>query len=311
MPKVLVTPRSFAQYSDLPYEMLQQAGIEVIKNPIGSVMSKDDMLTHIKDVDGIIVGVDPLDKEVLEASSLKAISKYGVGTDNIDLDYCKANDIDVSITRNANSEAVADYAFTLLLGVARRVVEIDAACRRGDWSKKVAVDVFGKKIGVVGLGAIGRGVVARAKGFNMDVYGYDIFKDDVYLAEQGVTFADIAEMLRVCDFISLHMPLTPETKDLINAENLKTAKKNLILVNTARGGIINEDDLYDALKNKQIFGAGIDAFLHEPATESNLLELDNVVLGTHTGASTVDAVDNMSKMAAVNIIEALQKRELL
>ena len=311
MPKVLITPRSFAQYSDAPYEKLVQSGIEVIRNPVGAIMSKDEMLVHVNGIDGIILGVDPLDSDVLAASNIKVVSKYGVGTDNIDLDYCSKNNIKVTITKNANSEAVADYAFALLLAVARRIVEIDKGCHEGDWGKKVSMDVFGKKIGIIGLGAIGRGVAARAKGFNMAVYAYDIFRDDAYISENQINFATLDEILSECDFISLHMPLTDETQHMINAESLKAAKKNLIIINTARGGIINEDDLYEALKNKQIFGAGLDVFEHEPAKDSKLLELNNVIVGSHCAASSIGAVDMMSTMAVDNIISAFKERGLI
>jgi len=311
MAKVLITPRSFAKYSDEPIKKLKEAGIEIIPNPTGGILKKEEMLTYIKGVDGIIVGVDPLDKDVISAGDLKAISKYGVGTDNIDLNYCKERGIDVLITKNANSEAVADYSFALLLAVARRVVEIDNACRAGDWSKNVTADVYGKKIGVVGLGAIGRGVVARAKGFSMKVYGFDVFRDEEYIKSNDITFATIDEMLKECDFISLHMPLTDETKHIINKENLKTAKKNLILINTARGGIVSEDDLFDALKSGTILGAGVDVFEHEPSHDSKLLELSNVVVGSHCAASTEGAVDAMSTMAAENIITALKNKGVI
>jgi len=311
MAKILITPRSFAKYSDKPYKMLTESGIDYVLNPVGGIMSKTDILESIKGMDGIIVGVDPLDKDVISAGNLKAISKYGVGTDNIDLEYCKEQGIEVSITRNANSEAVADYAFALILSVARKVVEIDRGCRNGDWSKKVSTDVFGKKIGVAGLGAIGRGVVSRAKGFSMDVYGYDVFRDDEYIRANNITFANVDQMLEQCDFLSLHMPLTEETKFLINAKNLQKANKNLIIINTARGGIVNEDDLYEALKSNLILGAGVDVFEQEPPENSKLLELDNVVVGSHCAGSTIGAVDVMSEMAVENIIQSLRKRGVI
>lgn len=312
MAKVLITPRSFAKYSQEPYHRLEAAGIEVIKNPVGNILTKEQMMEHTQDIDGIIVGVDPLDKEVLQvASKLKVISKYGVGVDNIDLNYCKMHDIDITITENANSEAVADYAFSLLLAVARKVAEIDQACRQGDWNKKMATDVYGKKIGIIGLGAIGRGVVERAKGFKMDVYGYDVYYDDAYMDMNQIKKSCIAKMLRECDFISLHVPLTEETKHLINKESLKTAKENLIIINTARGGIINEEDLYDALKNNVILGAGVDVFEHEPAKNSKLLNLKNVIVGSHCAASTVGAIDKMSQMAVDNIIKSFKERGII
>lgn len=312
MPKVLITPRSYAQYSDEPLKKMADAGITIVKNPLGGILEKSQMLDYIKGIDGIILGVDPMDADVLAAGTdLKVVSKYGVGTDNIDLEYCKSHNITVTITQNANSHAVADYAFALILAVARKVVEIDKACRQGDWGKKVAVDVFGKKIGVVGLGAIGRGVVARAKGFSMEVYGFDVFKDETYIKDNNIRFAEVNEMMKECDFISLHLPLTPETKHMINASNLKTAKKNLIIVNTARGGIIKEADLVTALKNGTIMGVGVDVFETEPANNSELLTLDNAIVGSHCGASTVGAVDIMSSMAADNIIREFKKRGLI
>lgn len=237
------------------------------------------------------------------------ISKYGVGTDNIDLDYCKEHGITVEITRGANSAAVADFAFALMLGLARRMVEIDKGCRVGDWSKKESLDVYGKKLGVLGLGAIGKGVVRRARGFDMEIYGYDVFRDEAFLKENHVKFTDVEEIFRECDFISVHLPLLKETEHLIDKKLLSMAKKNLILINTARGGIIDEKDLYEALKEGRIYGAGIDAFECEPASESPLLELDNVILGSHCAASTRGAVDKMTEMAASHVLEYFGREE--
>jgi len=250
MAKVLITPRSFAAHSQAPYELLKEAGIEVVANPVRGILTKKDMLTHMKEVDGVILGVDPLDADVLAvAKNLSVVAKYGVGTDNIDLDYCQAHNIDVKITRNANSDAVSDYAFALMLAVARRVVEIDKCCRTNDWSKKVANDVYGKKLGILGLGAIGKGVAKRAIGFNMELYAYDVTYDEKFMTEHNILQASVETILAECDFISLHLPLTPKTKHLINAKSLASSKENLIIINTARGEIINESDLYNALKN--------------------------------------------------------------
>ena len=304
MAKILITPRSFASYNDAPYKTLTNAGIEYIKNPVGGILTEEQLIQHLQGCDGIIVGVDPLTENVLKQTNLKVISKYGVGTDNIDTEYCKKHNIEVTITQNANSEAVADYCFALMLSVARKVIEIDKDCRNKDWQKRIGTDIFGKKIGVIGLGAIGRGVVKRASGFSMDIYGYDIYKDDGFLQEHSVNFTDIATIVKECDFISLHLPLT---KHMIDAEMLKTAKPNLIIINTARGGIIHEGDLYNALKNNQIWGAGLDVFEEEPLLNSPLLELNNVVLGSHSGASTIGAVENMSDFAVKNIISVLSK----
>lgn len=312
MVKVLVTPRSFGKYSSKPYDLLRENGIEIISNPNGNILDKSELKDLIRDVDGIIVGVDKLDEEILkEARKIKAISKYGVGTDNIDMNYCKANGIDVSVATGANSSAVADYAFTLMLGVARRIVEIDKGCRSGDWSKKISLDIYGKKLGILGLGAIGKAVAERAVGFNMKLYGYDIYKDEEIINKYNINFTSLDKIFKECDFISIHLPLTPKTYHLIDESLLKLAKNNLVIVNTARGGIIDEKALYETLKSKKIYGAGIDVFENEPAADSKLLELNNVIVGSHCTASSIGAVDKMSMIASENIINMLKKRGVI
>lgn len=312
MVKVLLTPRSFGKYSKEPYQLLKENGIEVVTNPTGGILKEEEMKELIKDVDAIIVGVDTLNEDVLkEAKKLQVISKYGVGIDNIDIDYCKKNNIEVTITRGANSSAVADYSFALLLAVARRVSEIDKDCRSHDWSKKVSLDVYGKKIGILGLGAIGKGVAERAEGFKMEIYGYDIYKDEEFIKNHNIHFTTIEEIMKECDFVSIHLPLTKDTHHIINRDMLKSAKKNLIIINTARGGIIDENALYEALKSGDIYGAGIDVFENEPAADSKLLELDNVVVGSHCSASSVGAVDKMSMIATENVIKVLKERGII
>lgn len=307
--KVLITPRSFGKYSDYAKNRLLENGIEIISNPSGSILSEDQLIELVTDVDGIIIGVDPLNEKVLShAKKLKVISKYGVGVDNIDLEYCKKNDIDVHITKNANSQAVADYAFALILAVARKVTEINDACHQKDWSKKVTVDVYQKRIGILGFGNIGKAVACRARGFDMEVLAYDTYQDNEFAKAHQVRFTSIDEIVETCDFISIHLPLIPETEYLLNYEMMSRMKKNCILVNTARGGIINEDDLVRILQEKKIYGAGIDVFQHEPASESPLLAFPNVIVGSHCAASTEAAVENMSNFAVDNLIEAFKKR---
>lgn len=307
MKRVLITPRSFGQYDQTPYRKLEEAGIEVIMNPYRRIMTEEELTALIADVDGIIVGVDPLNANVLRhAKQLKAIAKYGVGTDNIDLPYAKEHGIDVSITKNANSDAVADYAFALMMAVARKILPIDKQCRQNDWKKITSIDIFKKKIGILGFGNIGKGVALRAKGFQMDVLAYDVYQDEAFAQEHGVRFTSVEEILRTCDFISVHLPLTSETRNLIGKDAFEMMKETAVLVNTARGGIINEDALYDALAANRIYGAGIDVFQQEPPARTDFYELDNLIIGSHCSASTQGAVDNMSLFAVENIIAALE-----
>lgn len=308
--KILITPRSFGKSSSKPLDLLKEKGYEVVQNPYGRIMTRQEMMKHIVDVDGIIVGVDPLDREVLACGKrLKAISKYGVGTDNIDVEYAKEKNIPVMRTVGANAEAVADFTFALMLAVARRIVEIDAGCRKLNWNKITSIEVHGKTLGLIGLGAIGKKVARRAAGFDMKVLAFDTFKDEVYAKENGITYVTLEELLKESDFISLHLPLTEETRNLISYEQFKVMKPMAVLVNTARGGIIDENALLWALKEKRIWGAGIDVFEEEPPKNSELLKMDNIVIGSHCAASTYEAIEKMGMMAAENLIECLEKHE--
>lgn len=298
--KVLVTPRSFAQFSQDPISILESHGFEIVKSPKNTILTEKDLLDLVEDVDAIIVGVDPITKAVIDkAKNLKVISKYGVGVDNIDVAYAKEKNIAIEIALNANASAVSDYAFTLMCAVARRVVEIHNACVRDDWSKRSALDIYGKTMGIVGYGEIGKGVAKRALGFDMDVLVYDPYTKEEVIGRK----VDLETLLKTSDFVSVHTPLTKDTHHLINASNMKLMKSTAILVNTARGGVVDEAALYEALVKGDIYGAGLDVFEQEPPTGSKLLTLDNVVLGTHAAASTQGAVDMMGEMASKNVVK--------
>jgi len=304
--RILVTPRSFGKTDPTAFKLLEDAGFEVIKNETGGILDEQQLSQLLHNCDGVILGVDPLNAHVLQnAPLLKAVAKYGVGIDNIDLDACAARDITVTRTVGANADAVADYAFALMLAVARKVVQIDAKCRASYWGKTTTLDVYGKTLGLVGLGAIARGVAARAKGFGMKAIAYDVHWDDAYAKAEGITKVNLNDMYTQADFISLHVPLTPETHGLIGAAEIEMMKPTVVIINTARGGIIDENALLSALQNGRIYGAGIDAFEQEPPENPAWFALDNIVIGSHCGASTMGATEQMGQMAARNIIESL------
>ncbi|MCT4687344.1 phosphoglycerate dehydrogenase [Vallitalea sp.] len=304
--KILITPRSFGKNNSKPWDMLKEKGYEIITNPYGRIMTEEEMIDCIKDVDGVILGVDPCNRKVLEkATNLKCISRYGVGLDNIDMEYAKERNIPVHRTVGANSNAVADYAFGLMLDITRKISCIDRECRKGNWKKIKTSEMWGKNIGVLGLGAIGKGVAKRASGFNMNVLAYDVFKDESYAKDNNIKYVDLETIYKEADFISLHLPLTKETKDLISYKEFDMMKDSAIVVNTARGGVINEDALCDALLNNKILGAGIDVFEEEPPSNNQFTKLDNIVIGSHCAASTLEAIDNMSMMATTNLINEL------
>ena len=304
--KVLTTPRSYGKTDPAVFEMLEKAGLEVIRNETGGILDREAMKRLLADCEGVIVGVDPLDAQVMAAAPrLLAIAKYGVGVDNIDLEAARARGIKVSRTVGANAEAVADYAMTLMLAVARRAAAIDARCRRGDWGKITTRDVSGGVLGLLGLGAIGRLVARRAQGFGMTVMAYDPFWDEDYARANGIVKTSPEEIYAQADVISLHLPLTEETRGTIGAPELAQMKPDAILVNTARGGLIDENALLDALAAGRIYGAGVDAFAQEPPEDPRWFTLENVVLGSHCAASTDGAARNMGRMATENLIRDL------
>ena len=306
MEKVLITPRSFGKTAPQAFEMISDAGYEVIKNPYGKILTKEQMIERVADVTGIIVGVDPLDADVLAAApKLRAIAKYGVGTDNIDLTYAQEHGIAVSITRGANSESVADYAFTLMLAAARNLVQFDRQCHEKNWTKATTHDVYGKTLGILGFGAIGKGVARRAVGFSMKVLAYDPFWDAQAAEKYGVSYAEPDKIYRSSDFISLHLPLNDGTKGMIDAAAFKRMKPTAILINTARGGLIDEQALAYALRGGQILAAGIDAFETEPPKDPELYQLDNLIMGPHCAASSFLASENMTIMSAKNLLSDL------
>ena len=305
--KILTTPRSYGK--DMPelFAQLEAAGYEVVRNTTGGILEKDAMKEMLADCVGVIVGVDPMDAEVLaSAPKLRAIAKYGVGVDNIDMDYCKEHGIKVSRTVGANSEAVADYAMALMLAVARKVPEIDRKCRERNWGKITTRDVSHATLGLFGLGAIGRHVALRAKGFGMKVIAYDPFWPEDFAREQQIERADAQTIFQTADFISLHLPLLPDTEGFVGERELGWMKKDAILINTARGGLVNEKALLRALKEGRIYGAGLDAFAHEPPEDDDWYDLPNVVLGSHCAASTQGATRNMGRMATENLLKDLR-----
>ena len=305
--KILTTPRSYGKGMPELFEQLEAAGYEVVKNTTGGILEKEAMKEMLADCVGVIVGVDPLDAEVLAAApKLRAIAKYGVGVDNIDMDYCKEHGIKVSRTVGANSEAVADYAMALMLAVARKVPEIDRKCRERNWGKITTRDVSHATLGLFGLGAIGRHVALRANGFGMKVIAYDPFWPEDFAREQQIERADAQTIFQTADFISLHLPLLPDTEGFVGERELGWMKKDAILINTARGGLVDEKALLRALKEGRIYGAGLDAFAHEPPEDDDWYDLPNVVLGSHCAASTQGATRNMGRMATENLLKDLR-----
>jgi len=308
--KILITPRSFASTSDKPMKMLSEKGYEIQLNDIGRPYKKEEMLNLVSDIDGIIIGIDELSVEIIEkANRLKVISKYGTGLDNIDINLATEKNITVTNTPTANVDAVADLTFGLILSLARRIPEADKKMKSGKWEKIIGKSVWKKTIGIIGLGKIGKQVVKRAQGFEMNILVFDLVKDKKFALRYGIKYVKLEKLLKKSDYITIHIPLNDTTRGMISYKELEKVKKEAFLINTSRGGIVDEQALYRALKNNQLKGAALDVYSNEPPVESPLRELDNVIMTPHIGAYTEEAIENMGMQAAQNLIDVLEGRK--
>ena len=307
MSLVLVTPRSFRQAGPRPEERLRRAGYELKFNDLGRTMNAAEMAERAKDAVGIIPGMDQITREVFEAAPrLKVISRYGVGYETIDLEAATEFGVVVTNTPGVNSEAVADLAFSLILSLARWIPRHDSLMKRRQWKRTVGTEMPGSTLGIIGLGAIGKGVARRARGFDMRVLAYDVAFDKDFAGLYGVEEVGLEELLGESDFVSLHCPVTPETEGLISGERIKLMKRTAYLINTARAELIDEDALRDALKEGRVAGAGLDVFRTEPPWDSPLVELDNVILTPHTGACTRQTIERMALRSVENALAVLE-----
>ncbi|MCB9136878.1 MAG: D-glycerate dehydrogenase [Caldilineaceae bacterium] len=279
--------------------------------------TRDVMLEKVRGVDGLLcLLTDRVDGELLDAAGpqLKVVSNHAVGYDNIDVDAATARGIPVGNTPGILTDATADFAFALLMAAARRVVEADAYVRTGKWrtwgpSILLGPEVAGSTLGIIGFGRIGQAVAKRAAGFNIQViYHSPRPVDNPPAAARPV---DLDTLLREADFVSLHVPLTPETRHLIDATALAKMKPTAVLINTARGPVVDQDALYAALKAKRIFAAALDVTDPEPLPmDSPLLDLDNLILAPHIASAGSATRDKMARMAAENLIAGVKGERL-
>ena len=304
--RVLIEARPFCIFDDEPMRRLEAAGLELI-DMRGSGIADPDFIAALETADAVLSGNDlTIDEALLhKAGRLKAVAKMGVGLDMIDIDTATAHGVLVFNTPGVNDQAVADHTFALILAVARKILYCDQSLRKKRWehTKILGLELWQKTLGLIGLGAIGKNVALRAEGFRMRVVAYDPFWPEAFAAEHGIEQMEIDELLGVSDVVSLHVPLMDQTRNLIGADALARMKPSAILVNCARGGIVNEADLAEALKSRKIAGAGIDVFDREPPAESPLLALDNVVLTPHTAAFTTQALKNMDRGVVEQLID--------
>jgi len=296
-------------------EKLKEAGHEVVVSEFNRPLTGEELVAAVKGVDAILsLLTDRIDGDLMDAAGpqLKIISNYAVGFDNIDVTGATDRGIVVVNTPSDEvNEAVAEHTWALILALARRIVESDEAVRRGGykgWEPDIfiGVSIIGKTLGIVGLGRIGSMVARRAKGYNMTVLYNKHDPDPEAEKELGVAFASLDELLAKSDFVSLHVPLTDETRHMINAETLAKMKKGSFLVNTARGPVVDERSLVEALKSGHLGGVALDVFDNEPNIDPELLAMPNTITTPHIASATFEARNKMGEMAVEAILDTLE-----
>ena len=287
---------------------------EVELNTEERILPKQELIAHLRDKDGALTLLtDAIDLEVLESTPrLKAVANFAVGFNNVAVDSATKLGVVVTNTPGVLTETTADFAWTLLMAAGRRVVEADKFARAGKfkaWGPRMFLgyDIYGKTLGLVGLGRIGQAVARRAAGFNMRVVFHDPESiPDRIIKELGVTRLPFDELLRVSDFISLHVPLFPETHHLLNDHTFALMKPTCIVINTSRGPVVDEKALVSAVRDGKIAGAGLDVFEREPEIEPELFAMENVILAPHIASASHETRLRMCMMAADNLIAALK-----
>jgi|WetSurMetagenome_2_1015567.scaffolds.fasta_scaffold35837_3 D-3-phosphoglycerate dehydrogenase len=309
--KLLVTPTSYGKNDPRLKSDLEAQVSEVTYNPTGKPLTSAEVAALLPGVDGYIAGLDAIDRAALErADRLKVISRYGVGVDNVDLEACREKGIVVTNTPGANSVSVAELALGLMLALARQIPEAAQNVQQGKWPRFSGISLEGKTVGILGLGAIGRQLAKRLSGFDCRIIAYDPFVDVAYAEENGIELKSLDAVIAEADFLSLHLPLTPDTRGMVNDIFLAKMKKGSYLINTARGEVVDEAALLRALESGHLRGAGLDAFVTEPPDPANpLLHLPQVIATPHLGAQTDGATSNMGWFAMRDCLTVLKNEE--
>lgn len=307
MTKILLTTTSFQDTPGPHHDLLESKGYEITRER--GPLPESRMIELAGDFDAFLCGDDAITRAVLEKSlpRLKVVAKYGIGLDKVDVVSATELKIPVTFCPGVNHTTVAEHTFGLLLALYRHIVEEANFVCEGKWKRLTGHELMGKTIGIAGLGRIGKEVAIRAKAFGMDVLGYDVYWDDDFAKKHGIErVADVDDLIRRSDIVSLHMNLTPETRGFIGADRLKLFKKNAVLLNCARGELVDSHALAAALEAEQIAGYGADVLDEEPPKPGHpLLKCKRAVITPHVGSRTYESVVRQATMAVQNMINVL------
>ena len=311
MPKALITTVPFGDKNRLPLELLESAEIDYLINPLNKKLTEDELAEMVTAFDVIIAGTEPITAKVMDnASNLKHISRVGIGLDSVDLLAAEARGIKVSYTPDAPAPAVAELTIGMMLTLLRSVHVSNSQMHAGQWHRFFGRRLSNVTIGIIGMGRIGKGVIKHLQGFgNPHILVNDIEPDLQFGDEYELEWVSKEQIYREADIISLHLPLTGKTKNMIRTEYLRMMKEDAIILNTARGGIINEDDLYDVLQTGHLSGAAIDVFDFEPYT-GKLRDIERCLLTAHMGSMSVDCRTRMEIEATEEAVRFLTNKPL-
>ena len=296
------------------YEIFENNNIEYF---VTNTKEEDQLTNELSDVDGIVVRTVKLSKKVLSnAKKLKVVARHGVGYDNVDYNFLNENKIALAITGTANAVSVSEHVMTMMLCLTKNIYESDKLVKLNKFKEKANLpnffELYQKKILILGFGRIGKELAKRCMAFDMEIYIHDPFISEDEIRSMNYIPTDKETGFKIADYISIHLPLNSETKDLVSYKEFESFKSNLILINTARGGIVNENALFDALKNKKILAAGLDVFETEPPIENHMLfSLQNTLLTPHNSALTLECRKRMATESCENVFNYLTKSENL
>lgn len=306
--KILITARSFRQTPGPHQQLLREGGYQILESPEDRPLEAAELVALVTDVEALIAGVDKITADVIaSAERLRVISRYGVGVDNVDLEAATRRGIVVTTTPGANSVSVAELTLALILALARHIPHHNRVVKQGHWRRTPGVELSGAVLGLIGMGRVGREVASRAAAFGMRI----LYRDPVpppqeLLDRLGASSRPLEDLLSQSDVVSLHLPLDDDTRNLIDRQAIERMKPSALLINTARGGLVDEQALYEALVQGKLAGAACDSFSQEPPSESPLLDLDNFIATPHIGSTTLQATLRMGQMAAENALAVLR-----
>ncbi|HHV79123.1 MAG TPA: phosphoglycerate dehydrogenase [Firmicutes bacterium] len=311
MKKIFATSSEFGIHSQkLIDDFLGPLGISLVRYEHRGPMSEEDLLKISPEYEAIAAySMDAITEKVLDHfPKLKIVARHGIGFDTVDIKAAARRGIFVTNTHEGAFEerAVSDLTMGLLLALARRIIDLSASTKAGNWERPLTADLWGSTLGVIGLGRIGKMTALKAKAFGMNVIAYDIFQDEEFASAHEITYVSLDELLRRSDFVTLHCPLTEENKGLIGERELSLMKPGAFLINCARGALVDENALYEALKSGKLGGAGLDVYSKEPPKSNKLLELPNVIAMPHVGAYTHKTMNAMDMLVVKSCADALR-----